>query len=117
MPMFNRHTASRARRSPMYRVLQVLPTPVRPWLMALEAFHQVRERQMERRFDRREHRLMRQIDRASHRRRGGGGLGRLIFAAGLTFLASQLTRSSSKGQVRSTPLMKTPTRDKATSGK
>lgn len=114
--MNNRHVKG-ARKSPIYRLLQVLPTPARPWLLALEAAHQVRERRMERGFSRREHKLQRELDRARGRKRGGMGLGRLVFAAGLTFLASQLTKSQQKGQVRSTPLMKTPEREKTTSGK
>jgi hypothetical protein len=112
----NRHVKG-ARKSPIYRLLQVLPTPARPWLLALEAAHQVRERRMERGFSRREHQLQRELDRARGRKRGGMGLGRMVFAAGLTFLASQLTKSQQKGQVRSTPLMKSTEREKTTSGK
>lgn len=116
MPFNNRHVKN-ARRSPIYRVLQVLPTPARPWLLALETFTEMRERRMQRQFGRREDTLLRQLDKAKHHKRGGLGLGRMLFAAGLTLVASQLNKSKQRGQVRSTPLMKTPQRDKATSGK
>lgn len=114
---FNNRHVNNVRRSPMYRVLQVLPTPARPWLLALETITELRERRMQRQFGRREDHLLRQLDKAKHHKRGGLGLGRMLFAAGLTLLASQLNKSKQQGRVRSTPLMKTPQRDKATSGK
>ena len=119
MPIFENRRMKSARRSPLYRVLQVAPTPVRPWLLALETVAEVRERRMQRQFQKRESRLLHELDRAKGRKRGGMGLGRILFAAGLTFLASQLTKSQrqSKRRTRSTPLMNTPEREKATSGK
>ena len=118
MPIFENRHVKNARRSPMYRVLQVLPTPARPWLLALETIAEARERRMERRVNKRESQLLHELDRAKSRKRGGIGLGRMLFAAGLTFLASQLTKpQQQKGRVRSTPLMNTPERVKATSGK
>jgi hypothetical protein len=98
------------RRSPVYRVLQVLPTPARPWLLALETVHNNRERRLEQRFQRREMRLQRRLDRAESKK-GGLGIGRMIVAAGLAVLAMQLAKPQNR--VRISGFMKTPAREPA----
>lgn len=97
------------RRSPIYRVLQVLPTPARPWLLALEAAHQTKERRMERRFERKEARLMRRLDKAEARK-GGLGIGRMLVAAGVAVLAMQLAKSK-PGSLRVSGFMKSLSRE------
>lgn len=99
------------RRSPVYRVLQVLPTPARPWLLALETVHSARERRMTNRFEKREARLQHRLEKAESKRKGGLGIGRMLFAAGLAVLAMQLTKSKS-GNLRVSGFMKDTSREK-----
>jgi hypothetical protein len=116
MKWFDNRNVKNVRHHPIYRVIQILPTTARPWLLALETLAEARERRMTNKFQRREAHLLNELNRAKAKKRGGLGLGRILFAAGLTFLASQLTRSQ-QGNIRSTPLMKEKTKETATSGK
>lgn len=76
------------RRSPLFRVLQVLPTPVRPWLMAYDALSEVRYRFNERRHGRREASLRSQLTTAKAQR--GISLRTLVIGAGLAYVAAKL---------------------------
>lgn len=116
MPIFKNRQVKGTQRSTAYRVLQMLPTRARPLLLAMDAIAVARERRMQSRFNKRESQLLHEIDRAKHPKRGGMGLGRLLFAAGLTFVAAQIARSQ-KGQLRSTPLMNSPVREKTPTSK
>jgi hypothetical protein len=104
---------NQVRKSPIYRVLQVIPTPARPWLLALESIHQVRDRQRINRFERREAKLKEELQEAKSRRKGTLGIGRILLAVGLTLLATNLNRSR-QGKIRVSGFMPTPTREPAT---
>jgi hypothetical protein len=102
-----------ARKSPVYRILQVLPTPARPWLLALEAVHMASRDRLTNRYERREAKLRHELDAARAERKPkkrGGGFGRLLFGIGLAVAASQLNKRK-KPSIRSTGFMKSPTRE------
>lgn len=83
--------ANTYRKSPVYRALQVLPTPARPWLLAVETLAGARLDRQARSYERREQHLKRELHQArSKRKKHGGGLGRLILMGGLAFAASKL---------------------------
>ena len=87
---------TRLRRSPMYRVAGILPTPVRPWLMAFETIAALRLAFSEGKHHRREASLERQLQRALGRR--GGGFRAMIIGAGLTWAARKLMASKPAAQ-------------------
>ena len=91
---------TRLRRSPMYQVIGVLPTPVRPWLLAFETIAALRLAYSEGKHTRREAALERQLQRVTTRR--GGALRGLILGVGLTWLARRLlaTRPAASQRLR-----------------
>lgn len=91
MASTNEGWTTRLRRSPMYRVASILPTPVRPWLLAFETIAGIRMALMERKHGRREASLEKQLTRALSRR--GGGLKGMIIGAGLSWAAKKLLAS------------------------
>ena len=102
-----------ARKSPVYRALQVLPTPARPWLLALEAVHQASRSRLTHRYERREAKLRHELDVARaerHTKKRGMGLGRLLFGVGLAIAATQLNKRK-KTTVRSTGFVNSPERE------
>lgn len=89
---------TRVRRSPVYRVVSILPTPARPWLMAFETLTALRLAFSESKHLRKEARLEQQLARALGRR--GGGLRGMILGAGLGYVAKRLLESKSADQQR-----------------
>ena len=76
------------RPSPLSTVMRVLPTPVRPWLMAYDVISELRVMGLEYRHGRREASLTRQLARAQAAR--GGGLRAIALGIGLGWLGSRL---------------------------
>lgn len=89
---------ARVRRNPMYRVIGILPTPVRPWLLAFETIAALRLALSEDRHLRKEARLEQRLARALGRR--GGGLRGVIVGAGLSWAAAKLLESRATGRRR-----------------
>ena len=89
---------SRVRRSPVYRVISILPTPARPWLMAFETLTALRLAFSENKHQRKEARLEQRLARALGRR--GGGIRGMILGAGLSWAAKKLLESKAADQQR-----------------
>jgi hypothetical protein len=99
--------------STLLKVLSVLPTRMRPLLLAFEVYSAYRNRQ--RLHDAKqvwetEYNRKNPKPELKSKKRGGMGIGRLIIGAGLAYGVSQLMKTQDqKGTVRSTDFM--PERD------
>lgn len=95
--------ATKVRRSPIYRVLSVLPTPARPWLLAFEALTELRLKRVNYMHERKEAGLQHLLDvtRTKAGKKKSSHWGLKLLGLGLAYAATRLTAKQTGPELRS----------------